>query len=65
MPAGPAPDPSGSAGGKERGRVSEVCVRHPPPLGPLGGGRLGTQPGVLCPGIQEAELQEKGGLQTG
>lgn len=57
-PAGPAPDPSGSAGGKEeRGRVSEVYGRHPPPLGPLGGGgRLGTQLGVLCPVIQEAEL---------
>lgn len=38
MPAGPAPDPSGSAGGKERGRVSEVGVRGPPPLGPQGVG---------------------------
>lgn len=36
MPAGPAPDPSGSAGGKERTWVREVYVKHPPLLGPLG-----------------------------
>lgn len=62
VPAGPAPDPSGSAGGKERGWVSEVYVRNPPPLGPLGGvGELGTLPGALCPGIWEAELWERRG----
>lgn len=56
VPAGPAPDPSGSAGGKERVRVSEVCVRCPSPFGPLGAGALGTLPGALCPGVWEAEL---------
>lgn len=44
VPAGPAPDPSGSAGGKERVRVSEVCMRCPFPFGPLGAGVLGTLP---------------------
>ena len=38
VPAGPAPDPSGSAGGKEKVRVSEVCVRCVSPFSPPGWG---------------------------
>lgn len=57
VPAGPAPDPSGSAGGKERTCVSEVCVKHPLPLGPLGG----WGDWALCPGTRKAELWERRG----
>lgn len=66
VPAGPAPDPSGSAGGKERGWVSEVYVRNPPPLGPLGGWgnwALCQVHSALASGRQSCG--KEGGLQAG